>query len=61
MLNMGLATKILIVLLNMIIFNSACMLIHMSNFSRVAKVLLLITGNAIIIGGTIYVFHVFGL
>jgi|GEM_PF-511183 len=58
---MDLATKIFLVLLNMIIFNSACMLIHLSNFSRVAKVLLLIAGNAIIIGGTIYVFRLLGL
>ena len=58
---MDLVAKILLVLLNMIIFNAACMLIHLSNFSSAAKILLLIAGNALIIGGTIYVFYILGL
>jgi len=58
---MDLATKIFLVLLNMIIFNTAYMLIHISNFSRVTKILLLIAGNAIIIGGSIYIFNFCGL
>lgn len=58
---MELTTKILLVLLNVIIFNSACILIHTSNFSRAVKILLLIAGNIIIIGGTLYIFHISGL
>lgn len=58
---MDLATKILLVLLNMTIFNTAYLLIHMSNFSKVVKILLLVVGNAIIIGGTLYIIHLLGL
>lgn len=58
---MDLALKILLVLLNMIIFNSAYLMIHISNFNKVVKVLILLAGNAIIIGGTIYIIHICGL
>lgn len=58
---MELSTKILIVLLNVIIFNSAYLIIHISNFSRTVKMLLLVGGNAVIIGGTLLIMHICGL
>jgi len=58
---MELTTKIFILLLNVIIFNSAYLIIHISNFSRAVKIILLVAGNAIIVGGTLLFMYVCGL
>lgn len=56
-----LAIKISIVLLNMIVFNAANIMLRFSNFSRPVKVLLMILGNLLIIGGTIYIMIISGV
>lgn len=58
---MDLATKIFIVLLNIIVFNAANIMLRMSNFSRIIKILLMILGNAVIIGGTVYIMIISGV
>jgi hypothetical protein len=56
-----LATKILLVLLNVIVFNAANIMLRMSNFSRKVKIILMLLGNVAIIGGTIYIILVSGV
>ncbi|HOK43157.1 MAG TPA: hypothetical protein PLD49_05785 [Thermoclostridium caenicola] len=58
---MELSMKIFILLINAIIFNSAYLIIHISNLSRVVKILLLVGGNVVIIGGTLLIMHICGL
>lgn len=58
---MELATKILLVLLNVIVFNAANIMLRMSNFSRKVKIILMLLGNVAIIGGTIYIILVSGV
>ena len=58
---MGTPTKIAIVLLNFIIFNAANIYLNISNFSKRTKILLLILGNAIILGGSIYIIMASGV
>lgn len=58
---MDLATKIFIVLLNIIVFNAANIMLRMSNFSRIVKILLMILGNGVIIGGTVYIMIISGV
>lgn len=58
---MDFAAKVFILLLNVIILNAAFLLIHISNFRKAVKILLLIAGNAVVVGGTIYIIYAFGL
>mgnify|MGYP000610053643 CR=1 FL=1 len=58
---MDAATKFFIVLLNLVVFNAGFVLIYISNFKRITKIMLLIAGNAVLVGGTILIFSLFGL